>query len=46
LPTFGSVNAATQITVIDVRVGAADGVDVAQLASTGNIAVILLPAGR
>jgi hypothetical protein len=37
---------ATQVTVVDVKVTAADGVPVAQLASTGNIAVILLPAGR
>ncbi|WAX58493.1 SAF domain-containing protein [Jatrophihabitans cynanchi] len=37
---------ATQVTVVDVKVAAADGVPVARLASTGNIAVILLPAGR
>lgn len=42
----GSLNAATQVTVVDVRVDAAAGVSVAQLASTGNLAVILLPAGR
>jgi hypothetical protein len=42
----GSMNPATQVTVIDVRVSASDGVGVAQLASTGNLAVILLPAGR
>jgi hypothetical protein len=42
----GSMNAATQVTVVDVRVAAADGVQLAQDASTGNIAVILLPAGR
>lgn len=42
----GTMNPATQVTVIDVRVSASDGVSVAQLASTGNLAVILLPAGR
>lgn len=42
----GSMNPATQVTVIDVRLDAADGVTVAQLASTGNLALILLPAGR
>jgi hypothetical protein len=42
----GSMNQAMQVTVIDVRVNASDGVNVAQLASTGNLAVILLPAGR
>jgi len=34
------------VTVVDVRVDASDGVQVAQLASTGNLALILLPAGR
>jgi hypothetical protein len=42
----GAMNQATQITVIDVRVSADSGVEVARLASTGNLAVILLPAGR
>jgi hypothetical protein len=42
----GSLNQATQLTVIDVRVSADDGVRVAELASTGNLALILLPAGR
>ena len=42
----GSMNQATQITVVDVQVSADSGVAVAQLASTGNLAVILLPAGR
>jgi hypothetical protein len=42
----GSMNPATQVTVVDVRVSSADGVSVAQLASTGNVAVILLPQGR
>jgi SAF domain len=42
----GSMNQATQITVVDVQVSADSGVEVAQLASTGNLALILLPAGR
>jgi hypothetical protein len=42
----GSMNPATQVTVIDVRVTAADGPAVARVASTGNLALILLPAGR
>jgi hypothetical protein len=42
----GTMNPATQVTVIDVRVSQSDGVSVARLASTGNLAVILLPAGR
>jgi hypothetical protein len=42
----GAMSAATQVTVIDMKVDAADGVQVAQLASTGNLALILLPAGR
>lgn len=42
----GPMNQATQVTVIDVRVAADSGVQVAQLASTGNLAVILLPAGQ
>jgi hypothetical protein len=42
----GGMNTTTQVTVVDVRVRAADAVTVAQLASTGNLAVILLPAGR
>ena len=42
----GPLNQATQVTVIDVRVTADDGVRVAELASTGNLALILLPAGR
>ena len=41
-----SMNQATQITVIDVQVSADSGVEVAQMASTGNLALILLPAGR
>lgn len=42
----GPVNQATQVTVVDVRVSADDGARVAELASTGNLALILLPAGR
>ena len=42
----GPLNQATQVAVIDVRVSANDGVRVAELASTGNLALILLPAGR
>jgi SAF domain len=42
----GPLNQATQVTVIDVRVSGDDGVRVAELASTGNLALILLPAGR
>ncbi len=41
-----TMNQATQVTVVDVRVSSADGVSLARLASTGNLAVILLPAGR
>lgn len=41
-----AMNQATQVTVIDVQVSADSGVGVAQLASTGNLALILLPAGR
>jgi hypothetical protein len=42
----GATNQATQVTVIDVQVSADTGVVVAQLASTGNLALILLPTGR
>jgi hypothetical protein len=42
----GVANPTTQVTVVDVRVQEADGPTVAQLASTGNLALILLPAGR
>lgn len=41
-----TMNPATQITVLDVSVDAAEAATVARLASTGNLAVILLPAGR
>jgi hypothetical protein len=42
----GSANPTTQVTVVDVRVRDADGPTVAQLASTGGLALILLPEGR
>jgi hypothetical protein len=42
----GSINSATQVTVVDVRVREADGPTVAQLAATGSLALVLLPAGR
>jgi hypothetical protein len=42
----GAANPTTQMTVVDVRVREVDGPMVAQLASTGNLALILLPAGR
>jgi hypothetical protein len=42
----GSMNPSTQVTVVDVRVSADDGVQVAQMASTTNVAVILLPSSR
>jgi hypothetical protein len=42
----GPTNPATQVTVVDVRVNQADGAAVAALASTGNLAAVLLPAGR
>ncbi|MBV9593704.1 MAG: hypothetical protein JO147_07920, partial [Actinobacteria bacterium] len=42
----GEMNPATQITVVDVAVSADSGAEVARLASTGNLALILLPAGR
>jgi hypothetical protein len=42
----GTMNPATQVTVIDVQVSADAGVALAQLASTGNLALILLPTGR
>jgi hypothetical protein len=39
----GPTNAATQLTVVDVQVAADAGISVAQLASTSNLAVLLLP---
>jgi SAF domain len=42
----GATDASTGVTVVDVRVAADAGVPLAQLASTGNAAVILLPPGR
>ena len=41
----GPVNPTTQVTVVDVRLRGDDGPTVAQLASTGNLALILLPGG-
>jgi len=41
----GTANPTTQVTVVDVRLREADGPAVAQLASTGNLALILLSAG-
>jgi hypothetical protein len=41
----GPTNEATGVTVVDVRMPASVGVAVAQLASTGNLALILLPPG-
>lgn len=41
----GGQDTASGVTVVDVRVSADTGVSVAQLASTGNAALILLPAG-
>jgi hypothetical protein len=41
----GARNADTQITVVDVRVPAADGVSLARLAATGNAVLVLLPPG-
>ena len=42
----GQTNPGTQVTVVDVRVGSQDGPAVAALASTGDMALVLLPAGR
>ena len=42
----GATDASTGVTVVDVRVAANAGVPLAQLASTGNAAVILLPPGQ
>ena len=41
----GPVNPSTQVTVIDVRLDQEDGPSMAALASTGRLALILLPAG-
>ncbi len=41
----GSANAATGVTVVDVRVLATDGFAVAQLAAAGNLTLLLLPTG-
>lgn len=40
---IGAPDKSTEVTVIDVRVDNADGLALAQLASTGNLAMILLP---
>lgn len=42
----GSTNLNTSVTVVDVRVDASAAAALAQLASTGNAAVLLLPPGR
>jgi hypothetical protein len=42
----GTADPSTGVTVVDVRVAAAAGPRLAQLASTGDLAVILLPPGR
>ena len=42
----GSTNLNTSVTVVDVRVAASSATALAQLASTGNAAVLLLPPGR
>jgi hypothetical protein len=42
----GTMDPTSGITVIDVRVPTAAGVPLAQLAATGNVTLILLPAGR
>lgn len=42
----GTMDPTSGITVIDVRVPTAAGVPLAQLAATGNLTLILLPAGR
>ena len=41
----GPANATTQVTVVDVHVTQDDGVAVAELASTGNLAIVVLPGG-
>lgn len=40
----GAMSQVTGVTVLDVRVSASAGVSLARVASTGNLAVILLPA--
>jgi hypothetical protein len=42
----GPASRTTQVTVVDVRVRDADGPTLARLASTGSLALILLPTGR
>ena len=41
----GSTNPTTQVTVVDVQLSQDDGAAAARLASTGNLAIIVLPAG-
>lgn len=41
----GSLNVTTQITVVDVQLSATAGAAAARLASTGNLAIVVLPAG-
>lgn len=43
--SISAADLATQVTVVDVRVASDVGVEVAQLASTGNLALVLLPQG-
>lgn len=42
----GTTNPATGVTVVDVTVGAQAGAQLAELAATGNLSLVLLPAGR
>jgi len=42
----GAQSPVTLVTVVDVRVPSAEGAQVARLASTGNLAVLVLPPGR
>ena len=44
--SLGAKDAATGMTVLDVRVPVADAPKVARLASTGNLAVLALPVGE
>lgn len=42
----GATNPGTSVTVVDVTVGVQTGAELAQLAATGNLSLLLLPAGR
>ena len=42
----GRTDPASGVTVVDVRVPASDAIALGRLASTGNLTVLLLPAGR